>query len=124
MKGDHETGVGQGRRETMSGGSIRLAKPLLCNRSETLIRSAGVHKGEFSMSLLAIGFIGWRTIDPIVLCLLPDHTARALVLVDEGLAVTSRSMMGLLAATSRKVDEGVEWLTEDLPLGDLPEDEF
>jgi hypothetical protein len=76
------------------------------------------------MSLLAIGFIGWLTTGPTALCLLPDHTARALVLVDEGFAVTSRSMMGLLAATSRKVDEGVEWLTEDVPLGELPEDEF
>ena len=76
------------------------------------------------MSLLAIGFIGWLTLDPAALGLLPDHTAHALVLADEGLDVTSESMMALLAVTSRKVDEGVEWLTEELPLGDLPEDEF
>jgi hypothetical protein len=76
------------------------------------------------MSLLAIGFIGWLAFDPTALGLLPDHAARALVLADEGFAVTSESLMGLLAATSRTVDEGVEWLTEDWPLGDLPEDDF
>ena len=60
------------------------------------------------MSLFATGLIGWLALGPAAFCLLPDHTARALVLVDEGLEVTSRSMMGLFAATSRKVDEGVE----------------
>ena len=76
------------------------------------------------MSFLALGLIGWLTMGPQALCLHPDRSARALLLLEESFAVTSRSMMDLLAAASRKVDEGVEWLTEDLPLGDLPEDEF
>jgi hypothetical protein len=81
-------------------------------------------KKEPRVDFMVIWLIGMLTASPMNLCSLPDGATRALVSVSDELGAALGSIGVATDAISRKIDEGIDWLNEDLPLQGLYEDEF
>ncbi len=76
------------------------------------------------MDLMVIWLIGMLTATPTRLCSLSDRATRALVSARQGFEVALGRMRAAANAVSHKIEKSTGWLSEDLPLQVLPEDEF